>query len=72
MSTHLTPDLQRELAGFMEGVQERNPGEPEFHQAVHDVAESLIPFLHDQERYRQEGILERMTEPDRVVIFRVP
>ena len=59
------------LDRFMQGVIKRNPGETEFHQAVHEVAESVIPFILDNVRYREAGILERMTEPDRSVIFRV-
>ncbi|HKK22335.1 MAG TPA: NADP-specific glutamate dehydrogenase, partial [Pseudohaliea sp.] len=59
------------LDRFMQGLIKRNPGEPEFHQAVHEVAESVIPFILDNVRYREAGILERMTEPDRTVIFRV-
>ena len=57
---------------FMAGLIKRNPGEPEFHQAVQEVAESLIPFILDHPEYKEAQILERMTEPDRVVIFRVP
>ncbi len=63
--------VQAEVDHFMKGLIRRNPGEPEFHQAVRDVVESLMPVVLDNERYRQEEILERMTEPDRVVIFRV-
>jgi glutamate dehydrogenase (NADP+) len=59
------------LEGFMQGVIRRNPGEPEFHQAVHEVAESVVPYMQDHPRYREASILERMTEPDRTVIFRV-
>jgi glutamate dehydrogenase (NADP+) len=59
------------LEGFMQGVIRRNPGEPEFHQAVHEVAESVVPYMQEHPRYREESILERMTEPDRTVIFRV-
>jgi glutamate dehydrogenase (NADP+) len=59
------------LEGFMEGLIKRNPGETEFHQAVYEVAESIIPFIIENPRYRQAGIIERMTEPDRTVIFRV-
>ncbi len=62
---------QRELERFIAGLRRRNPGEPEFHQAVHEVAQTLIPFLRDHPEYRQAQILERMTEPDRIVIFRV-
>ncbi|MEP6300209.1 MAG: Glu/Leu/Phe/Val dehydrogenase dimerization domain-containing protein, partial [Ilumatobacter sp.] len=60
-----------ELETFMGGLEKRNPGEPEFQQAVREVAETLIPFTLDNPRYRDAQILERMTEPDRVIIFRV-
>jgi glutamate dehydrogenase (NADP+) len=63
---------QKQLREFMHGVIARNPGEPEFHQAVREVAESIIPFLDDHKKYRQAKILERMVEPERVLIFRVP
>ncbi|MGH0033992.1 MAG: NADP-specific glutamate dehydrogenase [Myxococcota bacterium] len=59
------------LQRFRAGVRKRNPGEPEFHQAVDEVAHSIFPYLADKPRYHDEQILERMTEPDRVVIFRV-
>ena len=55
----------------MEGVRKRNPGETEFHQAVWEVAGSIIPWLQDKPIYQEMQILERMAEPDRVVIFRV-
>ncbi len=57
---------------FMANVKAKNPGEPEFHQAVQEVAESLIPFIEDNPKYKHAKILERMTEPERVIIFRVP
>ena len=57
---------------FMAEVIRKNPGEPEFHQAVREVAESLAPFLKKNPRYEKEKILERMIMPERVVIFRVP
>ncbi len=56
---------------FMEGLVRRNPGETEFHQAVYEVASSVIPFIADKPHYREAQILERLTEPDRVIIFRV-
>ncbi len=59
------------LEKFMAGLVKRNPGEVEFHQAVYEVAESIIPFILENPHYREAGILERMTEPDRSVIFRV-
>ncbi len=57
---------------FMAGIMARNPGEREFHQAVHEVAESLIPFIEENPKYKHAKILERMAEPERVVLFRVP
>ena len=56
---------------FNAGLRKRNPGETEFHQAVAEVAESVIPFILDHTQYREAAILERMSEPDRVIMFRV-
>ena len=56
---------------FMETVKTRNPNEPEFCQAVSEVASSVIPYIQDKPEYREAKILERMTEPDRIIIFRV-
>jgi len=61
----------QDLACFMKGLEKRNPGEPEFHQAVHEVAETLFPYLEANPKYREARILERMTEPDRIISFRV-
>ena len=60
-----------EVERFMQGLVRRNPGETEFHQAVQEVAETLMPFILERPRYVDAQILERMTEPDRVIIFRV-
>jgi len=60
-----------DLEKFMTGLVRRNPGETEFHQAVQEVAETLVPFISNIAKYRDAQILERMTEPDRVIIFRV-
>ena len=60
-----------EVESFMHGLIRRNPGMPEFHQAVREVVESLMPFILEHQKYRDAQVLERMTEPDRVVIFRV-
>ena len=62
---------QSELDKFMKGLIRRNPGEPEFHQAVQEVAENLAPFIMEHPEYRDAQIVERMTEPDRIIIFRV-
>ena len=59
------------LETFMAEVRRRNPEETEFHQAVQEIAQSVIPFILDNPRYQQAGILQRMTEPDRTIIFRV-
>ncbi len=60
-----------DLEVFMQGLIRRNPGETEFHQAVQEVAGSIIPFIQDKPKYLKMRILERLAEPDRVVIFRV-
>lgn len=57
---------------FMAYVEAKNPGEPEFHQAVLEVVETLSEFLIKNPRYIQAKILERMVEPERVIQFRVP
>lgn len=56
---------------FMAGVKKRNPGQPEFVQAVHEVAQDIYGFMEDKEAYHSAQILRRMAEPDRVVSFRV-
>ena len=57
---------------FMEKIVAKNPGEPEFHQAVQEVAESLMPFIDKNPQYKKAKILERLAEPERVITFRVP
>ncbi|HAQ65109.1 MAG TPA: NADP-specific glutamate dehydrogenase [Bacteroidales bacterium] len=57
---------------FMARVKVKNPGEAEFHQAVQEVVESLIPYVEENPQYKHAKILERMTEPERVILFRVP
>ena len=59
------------LSEFMDWIVGRNPGETEFHQAVHEVARSVIPFIHEYPVYARIKVLERMAEPDRVISFRV-
>ena len=60
------------VAGFMDRIVAKNPAEPEFHQAVKEVVESLVPCIEKHPEYVEHKILERMTEPDRIFIFRVP
>ena len=57
---------------ILELVKRRDPGEIEFHQAVTEVLETIEPVLERNPEYRRAGIVERMVEPERVVIFRVP
>ncbi|MCZ6704762.1 MAG: NADP-specific glutamate dehydrogenase [Bacteroidetes bacterium] len=61
----------KSLDAFMVELKRRNPGEPEFHQAVQEVAEKIWPFLDEHPEYREARVFERLTEPDRVVMFRV-
>jgi glutamate dehydrogenase (NADP+) len=56
----------------MAAIKAKNPAEPEFHQAVHEVVESLWPVLEKRPHYRKAKILERICEPERVLLFRVP
>ena len=60
-----------DLNGFMEGVKERNPNQPEFIQAVQEVAEDIFDFIADKAEYHEQQILCRISEPDRIVSFRV-
>jgi glutamate dehydrogenase (NADP+) len=60
-----------DLKTFMNGLIKRNPNELEFHQAVREVAESVIPFINENKKYLESRMLERLTEPDRIIVFRV-
>lgn len=60
-----------DLDAFMEGLRKRNPGQPEFQQAVQEVAADVLPFVANHPDYQGECLLERLTEPDRVISFRV-
>ena len=60
-----------DLDAFMEDIIRRNPGELEFHQAVREVAEKVVPFVNEHPKYERARILTRMTEPDRILSFRV-
>ncbi len=59
------------LQSFMDAVSKRNSNEPEFLQAVHEVAETVIPFIEKNPKYQGKMLLERMAEPERVIMFRV-
>src|SRR5213593_2638597 len=60
------------VTSLMGDVKAKNPAEPEFHQAVQEVAESLVLVLDKHPEYRSARILERIIEPERVILFRVP
>ncbi|MDX8338623.1 NADP-specific glutamate dehydrogenase [Draconibacterium sp. IB214405] len=67
-----TKNSQLFVEDFMNYVRSKDPGQPEFHQAVHEVVESLADFLLDNPRYLHAQILERMVEAERIIQFRVP
>ncbi len=68
----MAKNFDKELNDFMAKVIAKNPGESEFHQAVHEVVKSILPFLDENPKYKAAKILERMVEPERVFIFRIP
>jgi glutamate dehydrogenase (NADP+) len=68
----MTHSIQEQVQHFMNEVTAQNPHEPEFIQAVQEVAETVIPFISNHPKYAKEQILKRMVEPERVIMFRVP
>lgn len=66
-----TDDPKEYYDCFMQGLINRNPGEPEFHQAVAEVSKTIVPFIFENKKYIKGQILERLSEPDRLVSFRV-
>lgn len=64
--------MSNAVEAFMEKIKARDPNQPEFHQAVHEVADSLMPFIEANPKYKEAKILERIAEPERAIIFRVP
>jgi Glutamate dehydrogenase/leucine dehydrogenase len=64
--------MHSSIEEFMSHIEAKNQGEKEFHQAVHEVVDSLWDFLNDHQDYVHAKILERITEPERVIMFRVP
>lgn len=63
--------MKQKIKNFLDEVSKRNQNQPEFLQAVHEVAEAIIPFIEENEKYQNLKLLERMVEPERVVMFRV-
>jgi glutamate dehydrogenase (NADP+) len=64
--------MEKNVQEFLDSVSKRNTNEPEFLQAVHEVAETVIPFIEKNKKYQNKKLLERMVEPERVIMFRVP
>lgn len=64
--------MKQSIKDFIAYVESKNPNEPEFIQAVTEVAETVIPFIEENEKYQGKMLLERMAEPERTIIFRVP
>jgi len=64
--------VKQSIKDFISEVAEMNPNEPEFIQAVTEVAETVIPFIEENEKYQNKQLLERMVEPERTIMFRVP
>ncbi len=63
--------MKQSIKDFIASVEKSNPNEPEFMQAVTEVAETVIPFIEENERYQNKKLLERMVEPERTILFRV-
>ena len=64
--------MKEKIETFLNLVKEKNGHETEFLQAVHEVAETVIPFIEANPKYQGKMLLERMVEPERTIIFRVP
>lgn len=67
----MSQNFQSQIDAFMEGVKAKNSHEPEFLQAVEEVAETVIPYIANHPKYAEAKILERMVEPERTIMFRV-
>ncbi len=63
--------MSESIKSFVEAVAKRNPNEQEFMQAVHEVAETVIPFIEENKKYQNKMLLERMVESERIITFRV-
>lgn len=64
--------MRDQVIKFMDAVKARDPDQPEFHQAVFEVVSSLEPFIDKNSKYREHKILQRLVEPERIIMFRVP
>ncbi|MFC9060806.1 NADP-specific glutamate dehydrogenase [Streptomyces sp. NPDC057074] len=70
--TTTRPDTKTTLARLLAEIEHRNPAQPEFHQAAREVLETLAPVLEARPEYAEPGLVERLVEPERQVVFRVP
>ncbi len=68
----MTNIFEGKVNDFMAKIIAKNPGESEYHQAVQEVVESLMPFIEENPKYKHAKILERMVEPERMIMFRIP
>ena len=68
----MSSKYQNQIDAFMTEVKSKDAHEPEFIQAVQEVAEAIIPFMNENPKYNSSKLLERMVEPERVIMFRVP
>jgi len=64
--------MEKNIESFIDLIKSKNPNEPEFIQAVSEVAEAVIPFIDNNPKYANDKLLERMAEPERVTMFRIP
>ena len=64
--------MEKNIQDFIDLIKKKNSNEPEFIQAVTEVAETVIPFIEKNKQYQSDKLLERMAEPERVTMFRVP
>jgi glutamate dehydrogenase (NADP+) len=67
-----TNKYQKQIDAFVKMVETKNPNEPEFLQAVLEVAETVIPYIEENPKYKKAKVLERIVEPERTIMFRVP
>ena len=72
INNEITYQMEAKIKAFVESVKLRNGHEPEFIQAVTEVAEAVIPFIEDHPKFNNAMLLERIVEPERVIMFRVP
>ncbi len=68
----MSANYTSQINAFMDKVKAHNGHEPEFLQAVHEVAEAIIPFVEENPKYKNSKVLDRIVEPERVIMFRVP